>query len=120
MSRLRFSGQTRREFLSSLTFATVAVPEFAAAAQQSPIIPLIPSVAIDSYKKAEARSLAKFKVAGRSRYVKLPRLSLTAHVLEAGHGDPVVLIHGGNATAVQLRRSKASSTHSRRIAPDAV
>src|SRR5215216_6279068 len=101
MSILHLGGQTRREFLSSVAFASVAMSARAAAGQ-SAITPLIPSVAVDGYKKAQARALAKFKVAAHSRYVKLPALALTAHVLEAGRGDPVVLIHGGNATAVNF------------------
>jgi len=41
-------------------------------------------------------------VAARSRYVKLKRPALTAHVLEAGRGEPVVLLHGGGAFACQF------------------
>ena len=35
-----------------------------------------------------------------SGYIPLRKPALTAHVLVAGHGDPVVLIHGGGTVAV--------------------
>jgi len=101
MSAINFSGKTRREFVAGFSSAAIAVSGLVAA-PPDPIIPLIPGPEVDAYKKAQARSLAKFKVSAQSRYVKIPMLSLTAHVLEAGHGDPVVFIHGGAATAVQF------------------
>jgi len=102
VSVLHSSGKTRREFVAGiLSFAAIGSSDLAAA-PQSPIIPLVPGPEVDSYKKAQTGLLEKFKVSAQSRYVKIPKLSLTAHVLEAGHGDPVVLIHGGAATAVQF------------------
>jgi pimeloyl-ACP methyl ester carboxylesterase len=101
MPTTHFRGKTRREFMSGLSLAAIAVSGLAAA-PQGPIIPLTPGPEVDNYKKAQARSLAKFNVSAQSRYVKIPKLSLTAHVLEAGHGDPVVFIHGGGATAVSF------------------
>jgi hypothetical protein len=101
MSAINFSGKTRREFVSGFSSAAIAVSDLIAA-PPGPIIPLIPSPEVDIYKKAQARSLARFKVSAQSRYVKIPKPSVTAHVLEAGHGDPVVFIHGGAATAVQF------------------
>jgi pimeloyl-ACP methyl ester carboxylesterase len=44
---------------------------------------------------------------------------MTVHVLEAGSGDPVLLLHGGNATAAQLAPIMAAlQGHFRVIAPD--
>jgi pimeloyl-ACP methyl ester carboxylesterase len=100
-SGIHFIGKTRREFVSGLSLAAMAVSGVAAA-PQGPIIRLIPGPEVDNYKKAQAHSLSKFRVSAQSRYVQIPKLSLTAHVLEAGHDDPVVFIHGGAATAVQF------------------
>ena len=89
---------TRRGFVRALSFAGVTAHN--AAGAQNRITRLTPSPEVDNYKKAQALSLARFQVSARSRFVKIPKLSLTAHVLEAGRGDPVVLVHGGGATAV--------------------
>jgi len=35
-----------------------------------------------------------------ARYVDVPAPPLRVHVLEAGEGDPVLMVHGGNGTAV--------------------
>ena len=43
-------------------------------------------------------------MSARSRYVTLDKPALTAHVLEAGKGDPVLFLHGGIATAAHFAR----------------
>jgi pimeloyl-ACP methyl ester carboxylesterase len=92
---------TRREFVSSLSFATISASNLLAD-PRSPITPLVPGPEVDEYRKAQDRSLAKFNVSARSRFVKLSRPPLVAQVLQAGRGEPVLLIHGGGATAVQF------------------
>jgi hypothetical protein len=96
-----FQEQNAAGICVGLSLVAIAVSDLAAA-PEGPIIPLIPGPEVDNYKKAQARSLLKFKVSAQSRYVKIPKLSFTAHVLEAGYGHPVVFIHGGAATAVQF------------------
>ncbi len=59
----------------------------------------IPEVEI--FKIAQHKLLSKYVVAAKSEYVQLPQLNLTVHVLEAGKGDPVLLLHGGGAFAAQ-------------------
>ncbi len=94
-------GATRREFLagglSCAMLAASAPPD----AAEGPVIPLVPGPEVDSFKKAQDRLLAKDHVTARSRFVKLPKPPLSVHVLEGGEGAPVLLIHGGNAIAVQ-------------------
>jgi alpha-beta hydrolase superfamily lysophospholipase len=68
---------------------------------EGPVIPLVPGPEVDEFKKAQDRLLAKDRVTARSHFLKLPKPPLTVHVLEGGNGDPVLLIHGGNAIAVQ-------------------
>lgn len=55
-----------------------------------------------AFERAQGRVLTAFGIAAQSRYVQLQAPPLRVHVLEAGQGDPVVFIHGGNAVAVQF------------------
>jgi pimeloyl-ACP methyl ester carboxylesterase len=71
-------------------------------AQTNAITPIVPGPEIDQFKKAQQTLLQKYGVSARSRYLKLTKPPLTAHVLEAGDGAPVLLLHGGNATAAQF------------------
>ncbi len=71
-------------------------------AQDGAITPLLPGAEVDQFKKAQQDLLLKYGVAAHSEYLKLKQPPLTAHVLEAGQGPPVLLIHGGNATAAQF------------------
>ena len=57
---------------------------------------------IDAFKKAQQRLLHKYNVQAKSRYVKLTKPKLRAHVLEVGKGAPVVMLHGGGAFACQF------------------
>ena len=47
--------------------------------------------------EAQARLLAHYGTNAHSRYLSLQEPALRVHVLEAGAGEPVVLIHGGGA-----------------------
>jgi pimeloyl-ACP methyl ester carboxylesterase len=71
-------------------------------AQANPVIPLVPGPEVEDYKRAQQKLLAKYEVKAESHYIKLDKPPLTAHVLEAGKGNPVLLIHGGNAAASQF------------------
>src|SRR5580704_6093622 len=67
-----------------------------ALAQTNAITPIVPSPQIDQFEKAQQTLLRKYNLPARSRYLKLTKPPLTAHVLEVGDGAPVLLLHGGN------------------------
>ena len=57
---------------------------------------------IHVYKKAQQQLLLKYGVAAKSRFIKIMKPKLKAHVLEVGNGSPVVMLHGGGTTAANL------------------
>ncbi len=59
--------------------------------------PLSPEV--KAFKKAQDALLAKYDVKATSRYLNLEKPQMTVHVLEAGQGKPLLLIHGGRSCA---------------------
>src|SRR5262245_46787586 len=54
---------------------------------------------VDAFKKAQKAVLAKYDVKANSRYLNLKKPQTTVHVLEAGQGKPLLLIHGGRSCA---------------------
>lgn len=56
---------------------------------------------VERFRNAERRALTTFRVAAESRFVTLRKPALRVHILAAGKGSPVVLIHGGGV-AVQF------------------
>jgi pimeloyl-ACP methyl ester carboxylesterase len=97
---------TRRDFgkwcAASGVVATSCILSSCLLAQTSVIPPIVPGPEVDEFKKAQQALLLKYGVAARSRYLKLDKPPLTAHVLDAGKGPPVLMLHGGNATAAQF------------------
>jgi pimeloyl-ACP methyl ester carboxylesterase len=53
-----------------------------------------------AFVDAQDRLLRHYGVEARSRYVRLDRPALRAHLLEAGEGEPVVVLHGGDGQGV--------------------
>ena len=49
----------------------------------------------DSYGRLQGTLLERYGLAAQSKFVTLERISTRIHVLEAGTGDPVVILHGG-------------------------
>jgi 2-hydroxy-6-oxo-octa-2,4-dienoate hydrolase len=96
-----FREANRREFLAAGLSMTMLAASAPLHVEKDPVIPLVPGPEVDAFKKAQDRLLAKDKVTARSHFVKLTKPSLSVHVLEGGKGDPVLLIHGGNAIAAQ-------------------
>jgi len=70
-------------------------------ANAGPVTPVIPGPEVEAYQKAQEALLKKYGVEAKSRPVKLKKPEMTVHVLEAGRGDPVILIHGGGGVAAQ-------------------
>ncbi len=68
-------------------------------AQVDAITPVVPGPEVDQFKKAQDDLLKKCHVSARSRFLKLDKPPVTAHVLETGEGAPVLMLHGGNSTA---------------------
>jgi pimeloyl-ACP methyl ester carboxylesterase len=56
--------------------------------------------AIERFVALEGQLLAHYGVQATSRFVQLDQPRMRAHVLEAGAGEPVVLLHGGDGEAV--------------------
>ena len=83
------------------------------------LTPLDDTPEIDHFRKEQARVLAKYGVSAESRFVQLTKPQLRVHVLVAGHGEPVLLIHGGGTVEVQLAGVLAGLAPSFRcVAPD--
>src|SRR5436305_12293909 len=55
---------------------------------------------VQRFVDVQARLLAANGTVATSRYLSLPTPALQAHVLDAGSGPPLLLIHGGNSVAV--------------------
>jgi pimeloyl-ACP methyl ester carboxylesterase len=53
------------------------------------------------YEEKQNALLNFYAVPFQSHYFQIPSPNLRVHVLEAGHGEPVLMIHGGNASASQ-------------------
>jgi pimeloyl-ACP methyl ester carboxylesterase len=66
------------------------------------VIPLVKGPEVHRYRRAQQRLLVKYGVRARSRFIRLRKPALRAYVLVAGRGEPLVLIHGGAAMAVQF------------------
>src|SRR5260370_7909309 len=91
---------TRREFLWGVSALTVISSHLQGASADA-VTPLVAGPEVDAFKTAQARCSAKFGYRARSRFIKIAQPPLTLHVLEAGHGHPVVLLSGGS-TIVQF------------------
>jgi len=70
----------------------------AATDEKSPVIP-VSGHEVEAFKKAQHALLRKYGVTAQSKYLRLKTLPLTAHVLEAGRGAPVLMVHGGGGIA---------------------
>jgi pimeloyl-ACP methyl ester carboxylesterase len=70
--------------------------------QANPVSPLEAGPETERFRNAQKRALDKYKIEAQSRFLALKNPALKVHVLVAGRGDPVILIHGGGAEAVQF------------------
>src|SRR5260370_17234770 len=90
----------RREFLLGVSAVALTSSRLQGNSPDS-VSPLVAGRQVDAFKEAQARCSAKFGYRARSRFVKIAKPQLTLHVLEAGHGKPVVLLSGGS-TVIQF------------------
>ncbi|MCK9518043.1 MAG: alpha/beta hydrolase [Dehalococcoidia bacterium] len=58
------------------------------------------SAAIARFTDLQAKLLDYYGVRATSRLVQLARPAMRAHVLEAGEGEPIIFVHGGDGEAV--------------------
>jgi pimeloyl-ACP methyl ester carboxylesterase len=68
----------------------------------------------EKFLRAQTDLLAAYGARTESHFVHLAEVNLLTHYLECGHGDPVILIHGGNSFAASwapLVRPLASYFH---------
>jgi pimeloyl-ACP methyl ester carboxylesterase len=84
-------SMTRRRFSAQLTSA-LPISFLAAKAEPN----------TEQYKQAEARLFHQDHVNAKSDYFQLQKPTLKLRVLQAGSGEPLVLIHGGGAMAAQF------------------
>ncbi len=58
------------------------------------------AAATHRFIELQAELLAFYGVRATSRFLELEKPAMRAHVLEAGEGEPVVIVHGGDGEAV--------------------
>ncbi len=58
------------------------------------------NTAQESFAELQRALLDHYGVTAASRFVEIASPSLRVHLLEAGHGDPIVVLHGGDGEAV--------------------
>jgi len=80
--------------------------------QANPVSPLEDGPETERFRNAEKRALEKSNIDAESRVLALKHPALKVHVLVAGRGDPVILIHGGGGEAVQLAPLMSGLTRS--------
>ena len=75
--------------------------------------------ATERFRELQRKSLALHGVKAESRFIDLATPRMRAHVLEAGSGEPVVLLHGGDGEAVNWAPMMAPlQAHARLFAVD--
>lgn len=75
--------------------------------------------ATERFIELQRKSLALHGVKAESRYIDLAKPRMRAHLLEAGSGEPVVLLHGGDGEAVNWAPMMAPlQAHARLYAVD--
>jgi pimeloyl-ACP methyl ester carboxylesterase len=67
------------------------------------------------FAECQERLLAHYEVEATSRYVELRSPRMRAHLLEAGRGDPVVVLHGGDGQGVDWAPLVAPLQHHVRL-----
>ena len=74
---------------------------------------------VQEFVELQSSLLATYGASARSRFLWLEGAYLSAHILESGRGEPVLLIHGGGGLAASWAPLLARlQSHFRLIAPD--
>jgi len=75
--------------------------------------------AIRRFVELQAQLLAHYGVRARSHFLQLERPAMRVHLLEAGDGEPLVILHGGDGEAVNWAPLLAPlQHHARALAVD--
>jgi pimeloyl-ACP methyl ester carboxylesterase len=83
----------------------LSVPVLAAAGgagylfQANHSIPPADPLAEERFRELQALAMAHYGLPGVSKHLPLADSSLTVHAIDAGQGDPVLFLHGGNSVA---------------------
>jgi len=64
------------------------------------VLPLRNIAAEERFRRLQDGLIAQEGIQFSSRFFDLPAPRLRAHVIDSGHGAPVLMIHGGNSVAV--------------------
>jgi len=89
---------SRRRWLLSATGAGAAAAAYGLYRDNHTIPPRDPA-AEERFRRLQHALLAESGIAAESRFVGLASPPVRAHVLEAGQGEPVLFLHGGNSVA---------------------
>ena len=74
--------------------------------------------ALERYRRLQAAALQSRQLDYTERYVDIASLSLRAHVIEVGRGEPLLLIHGGNGVGAHWLPLMPRLSGRRLIVPD--
>jgi pimeloyl-ACP methyl ester carboxylesterase len=72
------------------------------AAAQDMVVARVEGPEVEAYKAAQEKLLRRYAIAAESRYANVKKPALKAHVLVAGQGEPVLMLHGGGMFASQF------------------
>ncbi len=86
----------RRRFLRNMAYASVVAGCAKETAAQTTA-----DAAVERYRRLQTAALKNRRLEYSERDVNVTSLRLRAHVIEAGVGGPVLLVHGGNGVGAQ-------------------
>jgi len=89
---------SRRTVLLSLLGAASGASAYLYRANHT--IPASDGTAEQRFRTLQDRVLARYRVPAVSRFYDLAEPPVGVHVIEAGEGEPVLFVHGGNSVAV--------------------
>lgn len=103
----------RRSFLQNMVYASVVAGCAKEAAAQT-----TPDSAVERYRRLQAAALKNRRLDYSERDVNVTSLGLRAHVIEAGSGEPLLLVHGGNGVGAHWLPLMERLVGWRMIVPD--
>jgi len=81
-------------------------------------IPPEDPAAVELYRQLQQGALQRYQVAAASRQITIASPALNVHVIEAGSGEPMLFLHGGNSVAASWIPLLAQLTNHHLFAPD--